>query len=537
MRSLFLILLFFSQVCYGALPSTMVWEARSSATAGNINGGAFDSAKIGVGTDYSQQDASQYNATDLASTDATTTCTITSASHNFVTADEGNIIFISAGTNWTTGRYVINSTAANAAVLDRACGTAASVSGGTFRVGGALSMNSADDAIFETFVGGNMVWLKGTLTQGGAISVASTSATILQPIKIIGYNTTRGDNPTGTSRPIWDNITGNAYTIPSHWHHFHIEHRTTNANGMFLGAGNVVRNLKIVNSSPSANRHAILASGAYIYDSEILSYRGNAFSTNGNSVNFLYGNNIHDSNVCINTVSTLAATHAIGNLIHGCIATFIQIAAGATINHTFYGNTLYGGNNIGIGLSIGTGTGVVRLNNNIFTGLATAVSHADSGQTNSFDEYNDYYNNTTDVTNWTKGSTDLAVNPQFKNVAVVTVTTATTSNSGNTLTKSGATFVTSGVVAGNYVYISATSGTAGIYKINSVDSETQLTLDLAPGNSTGDVTARIITGNNYAVDLNVRNKARPGVFNGSNTTSYPNLGAAQSMPGFPKKVR
>ncbi len=40
-----------------ALPATTVWEVRSSATASNVNGGAFDSA--GTGTDYSQQDAAQ----------------------------------------------------------------------------------------------------------------------------------------------------------------------------------------------------------------------------------------------------------------------------------------------------------------------------------------------------------------------------------------------------------------------------------------------------------------------------------------------
>jgi hypothetical protein len=63
---------------------------------------------------------------------------ITSATHNFVAADVGNLIQITAGTNWTTGFYQIVSVAANAATLDRAVGTAVSLTNGTFAVGGAL---------------------------------------------------------------------------------------------------------------------------------------------------------------------------------------------------------------------------------------------------------------------------------------------------------------------------------------------------------------------------------------------------------------
>jgi hypothetical protein len=117
-------------------------------------------------------------------------------------------------------------------------------------------------------------------------------------------------------------------------------------------------------------------------------------------------------------------------------------------------------------------------------------------------------------------------------VSAVSVTTATLSNTGNTLTKSGATFITSGVVAGrDYVVVTATgTGVTGVYGIVSVDSETQITLDIAPGNSTGDVSAYIVTGRNFTVtNGTIMTAGLPGTFRGmsSATITYPAIGCVQ----------
>lgn len=174
-----------------ALNPTAVWEVRP--TNGNDNNGAcYDAGVVSPGTDYSQQNAVQYNFTDLASTNGTNaTPSVTSVSHSFVAADVGNCLHVSAGTNWTAGWYMITSVSTGAAVLDRACGTAASLSGGTWFEGGALKTLSQAGTNQK---GGNQIWVKAestitiTSTQTFSVTAANAYFEFLQ-----GYTSTRGD--------------------------------------------------------------------------------------------------------------------------------------------------------------------------------------------------------------------------------------------------------------------------------------------------------------------------------------------------------
>lgn len=177
--------LIFAARLFAALSSTVQWDVRT--TGSDSNGGGFNGAGSGAGTDFSQQNAAQYTFSDLASTSGTTNpCVVTSASHNFVAADNRNIIHISAGTNWTTGWYEIVSTAANAATLDRACGSVASISGGTYFVGGALqTMDQAN----TNLVASNTVNVKsGTYTRTTTLALAVST-----PATWIGFQTTHSD--------------------------------------------------------------------------------------------------------------------------------------------------------------------------------------------------------------------------------------------------------------------------------------------------------------------------------------------------------
>lgn len=175
-----------------ALPSTTVWEVRPTVGSDTTAGVCFDSTKSG--TDYSQQNSAQYNFTDLASTNGTNTSPqVTSASHNFVSADVGNCIHVTAGTNWTTGYYECVSASANACTLDRAVGSSATLSSGTYYVGGAGSTISNVNSNWQP---NNIMWVKasGTYTVTSALQVALDShQSPGNPASIIGYTSTRGD--------------------------------------------------------------------------------------------------------------------------------------------------------------------------------------------------------------------------------------------------------------------------------------------------------------------------------------------------------
>jgi len=143
--------------------------------------------------DYTQQNAAQFSGTDLASSNGTNaTPSVTSASHTFTQADVGNWIHITAGTNWTTGWFQINSVSAGAATLDRACGSAASLSSGTWAEGGAITYGDLQNAM----VAGNRAWVTGSIT----LTAGSTYAQTVNPpgatspySAIVGYTSTRGD--------------------------------------------------------------------------------------------------------------------------------------------------------------------------------------------------------------------------------------------------------------------------------------------------------------------------------------------------------
>lgn len=175
-----------------ALAATTVWEVRTTGSDTLCSGGFVAG---GGGTDYSQQAAAQYNAADLA-IDAVTNTKVTSASHNFVAADVGNLIRITAGTGYTTGFYQIVSVASNAATLDRSPG-AVGITGGTYYVGGALA---SPGLAVANLVAGHIIYATGSYTTTtNTVNIATgrldftTTGTQVAFCRFIGYTTTRTD--------------------------------------------------------------------------------------------------------------------------------------------------------------------------------------------------------------------------------------------------------------------------------------------------------------------------------------------------------
>lgn len=197
----------FPSSLFAAIDGDTVWEVRTTGSANN--GGGFNPTNATPGTDYSQQDAAEDSGTDLACADGDAAApVVTSATHNFVDADEGNLIQITeTGDGFTVGWYEIVSTSGNAATLDRACGTDGAKTGGDWYLGGAVDH---PNTISAALTARNIIYVKnGTYVKVGAnafvLSIGSSNISSVW----IGYNAARTTTPTSTDRPIWDGDSDN----------------------------------------------------------------------------------------------------------------------------------------------------------------------------------------------------------------------------------------------------------------------------------------------------------------------------------------
>lgn len=389
------------------IAATTIWEFRT--TGNNNNGGGFNPSNATAGTDYSQQDAAQDSGTDLACADGDAAApVVTSASHNFVDADEGNIIQITAGTGFTVGFYEIVSTAGNAATLDRAVGADGALSGGTWAMGGALALPT--DGFFEnTAKPGNKVWMKaGTYTQTASVAVAADGTAAL-PITVEGYNSTRGDTPTGTNRPL---VTGGAYTFTfdDFWIIKNLRVASTGNGILSADNGSVLFNCK-VDGTNVGDASSLASSGnqARIIGCEATSTNGHGFNTGGGS-HIILGCYFHDcATKGLNSLNSNSSV--IGCVFDTCTNTGADIGASDGVN--FINCTFY---NCGIGVDFtdasATGNSIL---NCIFDGCTTGVS-GNTGILNNFLDYN-VWDNTTDVSNISKGDHDIDGDPALDNPA------------------------------------------------------------------------------------------------------------------------
>ncbi len=437
---------------------------------------------------------------------------------------------------------IVSYTNATTVVTDRTTNNGTALASGTGKVGGAVSLGSATTGITDTiFLGlaqtsataAGRYFVKGgssiTYTLGQTIAVGTTG-TAAWPTIIEAYASARGDRPTGATRPTFA-CGSNTFNLTSNWYLFCLQFTGTSASIVAPNSFCQIFYCKSVNSSTTAGRAAFaLNSGTAtpLLGCEAISYRGNAISCAASTT--LYGCYIHDSDKGVHYTSSGGTMFDC--IIANCVTAGWDNTSATNSTVNMLNNTFYGAENkLGLGITLLTASTLVRLFNNIFYGFTTGITHADT-QTSCMGDYNTFFNNTNDVsaaTQWQKGANDLAVNPTFTNVAQITGATATTT-SGNHLVQSGATFVTSGVVAGrDFVHVKSGTGvTAGIYGIASVDSETQITTDIAiTANATADKVWQITTGRDFSVGTAVKGLGYLGVFPGATSTGYTDIGAVQ----------
>lgn len=489
-----------------------VSTALGCSTAATPTSGTFS-------VDYSQQDAAILALTDFASTASTT---ISTATGGVTPVMRGNILRLASGTGTpTAGWYeVVNTTNTNTLTADRVSGT---YTAGVGKVGGALSLGSSDDAVFELTVNSTtattIYFVKAaTYTLGGTVSIAAAGNTNYWA-SIIGYSSRRNDSPLGASRPVF--ACGTApFTIAAQWATYHMIFsgaRTNSSSGTFICGSNQTfhYNCKFINSSTATNGAAMYSTSFYnkFVFCEFLGLRGySAWGPN----DIFQGCYFHHSNSGIATTAEIVDSCLFEELITQAVSPFDAVGQVIT-NNTFYGAE----NKLGTAITSAQSDAIIK--NNIFYGYVTAINHG----TNNSDIRlnNDFYNNTTDVAITGINSTELSLNPQFNNVTQLTGTTATTS--GSVLTQTGANFA-SVVDNRDVCYIKSGTGiTARMYLITGHTTDT-LTLDIAPGtNATADKVWQVTLGHDFSIGTNLKAKGFPGAFPAGLTTSYLDIGAAQ----------
>lgn len=381
-----------------AVHEDMVYEFRATGGAA-ANSGGFRSG--GTGTDRSQQDAAHATYTDIVIDGADDT-KITSAADNFAADDVHNLINITSGTGFTTGRYEITAVAAGVATLDRAVGTLSST-GGNATLGGAIDIWT--DAIFDDANGvlaGNKLHVKNDGTANLSIFSVGKDGTLLKYITVEGYNTTRGDNPVGANRPAIA-MGGNAFSIDNRWIFSNFIFTTSHASGVQIGANSKIVNCKSTNASASANRDAFkLESLGGIFRSEAISTNGEAITFNLHDIKVV-GCYIHDSLTGINVGGT--DSHVIYGCIFDTCTNGVKVTSGsdgsAVIGNTFYNCTTQ--------IDAGATNDSWTIVNNIFDAGTDGVKWGDADQS-MFMDFN-CWDNTTDVTNVVKGDNAVTGDP------------------------------------------------------------------------------------------------------------------------------
>lgn len=538
MKRLIFILFLLPTQAFSAMSATGVWELNASGGAGNLAGCYFNPGGSNPGTDYTQlagdaiYPAAKFNGTDLASTSGTTNpCVVTSASHNFVAADVRNSIHVTAGTSWTSDYYEIVSVAGNAATLDKACGSSASISGGTWYEGGGCSLGvtgaAGDTKLFGDMVAGNTIWIHSGTYSGGpdGDNITTTAGTATSPVSFLGYNSTRGDNPTGSSRPYLNGVINGTLTIGNYTTFSNI--RFSNSDGasmVTLGQHSLAANDQFISYGGVIALQLQLEAMAFNVEVACPGGTGVYFNVVDSSLAYSY---VHDSTYCIQDGANGSneAVSIVGNILENCTTAAIYTPSNFTSLLQIMQNTLYGAENkLGIGVDISANAGDIRMVNNIFYGFTTGVT-LPSGYSNMLDVSNAFYNNTTNTVNWAVGVGTLTnTNPQFSNIAQVTGTAGHLSSA--TLTDSGASFsnVTNNVDFVNI--ISGTGATAGLYLITG-HTGTTLTLASAPGGSGTNINYQVTTGHNFAIGPGLKRLASPGAFQAGFTTNYQDIGAVQ----------
>jgi len=355
----------------------------------------------GGGYDYTQQAAAQLSLTDGYFTSGTTFKTNTGG---FTALMVGNIVRIASGTHFPGGWYEIATyVSTNEVTLDRpsASEDTSAHKDAVFKVGGPfLFGGSVETAFSDAVIAGNTVYIAtGTYTLGSHLSQSSVG-TATKPITWIGYTSVRNDATVGTNRPL---IICGAYfsTFSAYAIHKNFRFTTTSSAGFATGKNSVAFNCKSQNTGAATKSAATISNYGRAFRCEFISDNGIAVNAGGNSgcIEHCY---IHDSITGVQT-GTSNGNVVLFSVVDTC-GTGLNFS-GYTVPNSAINNTIY---NCTTGISTGSSVGCTFVGNIITNCTTGASSTAFTGS--DFWDYN-CWNNTTDVSNVTKGPNDITADP------------------------------------------------------------------------------------------------------------------------------
>ncbi len=320
-----------------------------------LNGCATVASPTGAtwSIDYSQQASRRFAYTDLASTGAGLTAS--SAGKPFSKEQVGNAIYVTAGTNWTAGVYVLASVAAGVGTFLGAANMTTGVgSSGVGSMGGAFASIGMAGAYH---VPGNSIWIPynatpisvGSTTSNvstGRLTLSAGTSTLHTVVR--GYDVSRGDETANRPSIKWgiNSVGFNAITtgLASDIENLIVDgDRATGSNnnaGISFGSTGSARRIKVMNCKAAP----ITVNGVVSITGLELANNASSFSF-GSTTLYLKDSYIRDN------ITSVAITGTSGTLICD--------------------NTIFKSNAIG-GASV-TAAGIFQFNNCVFYGNGYGV--------------------------------------------------------------------------------------------------------------------------------------------------------------------
>lgn len=341
-----LLLFLLCGACWGALPSTVVFEVENGGN--DLNGMGFSSALSGTDRSLSTTPFVNINNAAVTATVNASTITFTGGTYTATSADNGNLVHIissTGGTPPTFGWYHIASQTATTWVLDRTTGAVTATITSALMGGCGATPGAAAPLANVT---GHIIWVKynvtdytiTTATPGAAGPVSFVTAV---SVAMRGYDVTRGDNTGNRPTLNWGAVAApgsltylfaNVSALSTLIINMRANGNNVNNVGGFSGnlSGNRVVNCYAINCAGTAGIGFLSAAGTLI---------SNCFATV--CITGFQGGDVFDSVAAVCATGFLAGSNGI---LINCLS-FLNTVSGfnmatsgnAAINCTASGNT------------------------------------------------------------------------------------------------------------------------------------------------------------------------------------------------------